>query len=138
MIFRLRTHKRLQLDDTFMMVACTFFIAGTTVYYETFHVMYRFQSTGLTTKTIEEFQAMSYAYLAATWLTIYSVKFSFLCFFRSLLSRLRTMLLYWRIVVSITSIACCFCFAEVFFACPESGLATRELFSNISILLVLN
>lgn len=131
----------MQLDDAFVLFAYVSFIVGTILLYKTFHAAYLFQLAQLNFDIriipnyaigeIEWFQRMEYAYLAMTWGTIYSVKFSFLCFFRLLVKRLRRMVIYWRIVLVITSIACCFCLAEIFFACPKFGVAAREYSSYL-------
>lgn len=77
-------------------------------------------------KTIPEllkFQRLSYAHLTLTWTVIFSVKFSFLFFFKLLIKRLTSLNIYWRVVVGINAIVFVLCVSDIFIACPHITLS---------------
>ena len=63
---------------------------------------------------------MQKALTIMSWITIFSVKFPFLGFFRQLVDRLRPLELYWRGVVVATGVSFCYCVSEPFFSCREA------------------
>ena len=63
-------------------------------------------------------QTYTSVYIAISITGIFAIKFSFLFFFRSLISRLRPMVIYWRIAVAYTALAWAISVAISFVACP--------------------
>jgi len=59
------------------------------------------------------------------WAAIVCVKMSFLFFFKKLIDRIHVMLVYWRIVLAITTITSLYGFTTPFLTCPH--------FNNIKI-----
>ncbi len=53
----------------------------------------------------------------SSWTAIFCVKFSFLGFFRQLIRRLPSMVLYWKCVLFFTGIAYLYCATEPFISC---------------------
>ncbi|MCJ1479145.1 hypothetical protein MMC13_007829 [Lambiella insularis] len=66
------------------------------------------------------------------WAVVFSVKFSFLSFFRPLVDRLARLKIWWTIVVVFTAITFAFCAADVFIICPHFDLTSIEC-ANVAI-----
>lgn len=64
------------------------------------------------------FQKLSDGFLVLTYTTIFSVKISFLLFFRHLISRAFPMTVYWWTVTAITIVAWMFGVSGFFITCP--------------------
>ena len=133
---RAHQHRRLFLDDAFLLVGCACLCAGTGVLHRLLPVLYlderlilEPETTPLVPQDIENFiwyQKMAYSFVTVTWVTIFAVKFSFLFFFRKLISRLSGMITYWKIVISVTVVACGFSVCEKFIACPHFNLSAGK------------
>ena len=76
---------------------------------------------------VERFTKMDQAYLFLSWTTIYTVKMSFLFFFRRLADRIHNVVHYWRVVVVFTVLAGIFNACEIFMACPKTGIDSGKL-----------
>lgn len=63
------------------------------------------------------FHKLSDAYLVLTYTSIFAVKFSFLFFFRVLVRRMHKMIVYWWIVVAVTTVAWAVCVISIFLPC---------------------
>ena len=68
-------------------------------------------------------QKLSYAHLTLTWIVIFSVKFSFIFFFKVLVKRLTNLNLYWRVVVWTNAVVFVLCICDIFIACPNITLS---------------
>ena len=75
---------------------------------------------------IKWYQQVSFSFLTLTWTTIFAVKLSFLFFFRQMVDRLKSVMIYWKVVVGITVVSYCYCAAGVFIACPKFGIEARK------------
>lgn len=63
------------------------------------------------------FHKLSDAYLVLTYTSIFAVKFSFLFFFRVLVRRVHKMVVYWWIVIAITTVGWIVCVIGIFLPC---------------------
>ena len=89
-------------------------------------------------------QTYTSVYIAISITGIFAIKFSFLFFFRSLISRLRPMVIYWRVAVTYTALAWAISVGISFVACPyfdsravqcaQNDMLARAL--NVSIVLL--
>lgn len=68
-----------------------------------------------------------YAYSVLIWVAIFMVKFCYLCFFRLLVDRLKGLVVYWRVTMSITAISSLFNICALFIACPYFGQKACEI-----------
>ena len=72
---------------------------------------------------VDWYQKGDYVFLSLEWAAIFSIKASFLCFFKQLINRLNGIIVYWRVVVVTTAGVFVVCVAAEFIACPRLGLA---------------
>ena len=68
---------------------------------------------------VHRFQVILFTYIPITWLSIFLAKFSYLWFFRQLVDRIRPLVIYWRVVMVLTSAVGVLCFLQAFIACPH-------------------
>ena len=68
-----------------------------------------------------------YSYVTLAWLVIFSVKFSFLAFFRLLVGRVRTLFVYWRVIVVVNTLAFPYCILCTFVECRNQTTADSKL-----------
>ena len=120
-ICRIFKERRMRLDDALAIVAAVTLITATVI----FNVMIPKIYAPITKESVEAepghvskaFRALQqinrlfFGYILLTWTTIYSVKFSFLCFFHQIFSRVRSFLILWRAVFAFTALSYCFCLA---------------------------
>ncbi|MCJ1408123.1 hypothetical protein MMC19_002196 [Ptychographa xylographoides] len=136
MLVQIHRRKRLGLDDVFLLVACVLLVASTALLYVIVDALYLEEaltinpgSVSFDLDSISEitwYQKVVYGYLDLSIATVYAVKFSFLCFFRLLIDRLRGMIIYWRIVVTVTAITLAFTVCTPFISCPDFDLSSFE------------
>lgn len=112
---RLRYQKKLSIDDGFLYFAVVCLCAAVGLLWSFTDAMYFNQALFLSTQTPDfpsNFQALldflehrfhktSAAYLILAHTTIFSVKFSFLFFFRILVRRVQKMIIYWWTILGI-------------------------------------
>ena len=140
MLVQIHRRKRLGLDDVFLLVACVLLVASTALLYVIVDALYLEEaltinpgSVSFDLDSISEitwYQKVVYGYLDLSIATVYAVKFSFLCFFRLLIDRLRGMIIYWRIVVTVTAITLAFTVCTPFISCPDFDLSSFGGFSS--------
>lgn len=133
---RIHLKQRLQIDDGFLFLACVCLIATTILLYKMVTDIYFFQSLSSDPSAvaipmdivsrIDWFQKSDSAYLFVTWTAIFAVKFSFLAFFRRLIDRLGSIIIYWKVVIGFTASAFAFCVCDGFIACPQRGLSASQ------------
>lgn len=138
---RFRKQKRVLVDDGFLVLACVCLSIATGILYNITPIMYFLEYDQAKadpapppmriiqarfTAEVTWFRRRELAFEIMTWTTIFSVKLSFLGFFRLLLSRLQRMIWYWKGVLTFTVISFGFCVAEPIFACPKFGRAWRK------------
>ena len=139
---RVRLRQRLELDDGFLLMACICLTAGTVLLFDFMPDIYLLQHLRQDSASVSMssridvlkrsgwIAAMENAYVALSQVVLYSIKASFLCFFRRLIDRLGTIVIHWRVTASITAISFLFGVCEAFIVCPETGLKAGELFRN--------
>lgn len=139
---RLHSQRRLHLDDAFLLFACAALTAATPLLYRTIAPLYfllelaseSLSATNFSQSTesnvaaeVHLYKLLHIAYEALIWTAIFSVKFSFLAFFRHIVDRIPNLLLHWKIVVVINIVACAFCVCFTFVACPLTGYTASKL-----------
>lgn len=67
-------------------------------------------------------QRVEYIYISMVWLAIFAVKCAFLSFFHHLVSRVRHLIIYWRVVTMVHVIAFVVCILTEFIECPYTSL----------------
>ncbi|KAI9823815.1 MAG: hypothetical protein M1826_007636 [Phylliscum demangeonii] len=126
--YRLRSQRRLFVDDLFLLLACIFLAAATIVLYTTMTDLYLSYSSWTLLLAADPDGAVKrgvrylrrfFAYASMTWTAIYAVKLSFLFFFRVLVDRIRYMIMYWRVVLGATLVAGGLCVCESAIECPH-------------------
>lgn len=73
-------------------------------------------------RQIVKVQKIMFACFALTWTSIFAVKFCFLLFFYQMITRLRRLILAWRVIFGITILFWAFCTSEIYISCPHFGL----------------
>lgn len=130
---RLRNYRRIFVDDIFLFLACAFLTVATIIVYKisaTQDLSWLLMQPDGLQKTLVWYHQMIFAYLLLTWASIFAIKLSFLCIFRTLVDRLANMVLYWRIVVGVTVISFGFCVVEVFIECPHLKASDSKFTSS--------
>lgn len=129
------------VDDFLLAFACVCLCASTILFYLLMSALYLEQKLMLDPSVVSlntalgiipkllKFQRLSYAQLTLTWAVIFSVKFSFLFFFRILIKRLMYLNFYWQIVVWVNAVSFFLCASDVFIACPHITLSGSKLLS---------
>lgn len=132
---QIKKRRPLSVDDAFFAFACVCLCASTALLFQLMGALYFEQklvldpnSIFLTTafQIIPELlgtQRLSYAHLTLTWTVIFSVKFSFMFFFKNLIKRVKNLNIYWRVVVWINAVSYFLCISDVFISCPHITLA---------------
>ncbi|MCJ1321622.1 hypothetical protein MMC15_006967 [Xylographa vitiligo] len=131
-IVRIRLRNGLGLDDIFLLLACVFLIASTVLLFLASDALYFEEALTLDPESVtfsagsfdqlDWYQKVIYAYLDLSQTATYCVKFSFSCFFRLLIDRLRYMIVYWRVVVVVSVLAWAYAMCTAFIGCPDFGL----------------
>ncbi len=134
---KVRKRQPLQTDDIFLFLACACLTASTALIFKLLSSVFLAEANFVVldptsvqfppnfVRSIVSYQREIYAFLSLSSGTIFSVKFSFLFFFRLLIDRLNGIVTYWKIVVVITIV--CFIYSVISFliACPHLGLSAR-------------
>ena len=137
---RIKLHRRLYIDDGFLIFACLALAAANTVLYEELNILYLAEEIvkGFVSEhmgdlprninvaaVIPIYQRTDYLHRTLSWPVLFSVKFSFLSFFHQLVDRLPRLLLHWRvvIVINVTAFGYCVCYASL--ECLHSNVAAR-------------
>lgn len=143
-MIRLHYQKRLSIDDAFLVFAEICLCASVGLLY-TF-VDGLFLEEALLTRPsstivppdlddqLIRFHLLSSVYLVLTYTTIFSVKFSFLFFFRILVCRIHKMVIYWWIVIAVTSVAWIWCAISIFVPCYHVDSRSRKFLLHFSTL----
>ena len=125
---RLHYQRRLYVDDGFLFFAIICLCVATGLMYEVIPSMYLVEAIltndpniSLPSNFIAEpllFHKLSDGFLVLTYNTIFAVKFSFLFFFRVLIRRVHSMLVYWWMVAVLTAVVWAYGVIGVFLTCP--------------------
>lgn len=132
---KLRNDRRLQTEDFFLFLACACLTISTAL-------ICRLLSSDILTresfanpdvslieslpdlvKSISSYQRENYAFLGLTWGSIFSVKFSFLFFFKQLINRLDRIIGFWKMTMVITMISFLCCIIIFLTVCPHFGIS---------------
>jgi hypothetical protein len=106
---RLRTNRRLEIDDGFLVLALCCSLAAWAFVWQMRDLIYLQMELALGMKEVEladinnmllYFKQYN-ASMVLTWTAIYSVKLSFMFFFRKLISGLRSLEVYWWAIVGV-------------------------------------
>jgi hypothetical protein len=140
MTVRWLAQRFLQLDDYLLIFACICLTGATAVVKWGLPAIYEVaqlvldradakQPTDLN-RLIVRFMRTMFAHSTLSWGAIYAAKFSYLFFFRHLIDRIRSLVIYWRVVVTFTAMAA---FLSIFLSpisCPHVDLQACELSSS--------
>lgn len=121
MALQLRYQRRLRADDYFLLFATLSLTSGMVLMFSILSSLYTSQekaSNPEKTQINPSHFKIVYALPTLAWTTIFCVKFAYLWFFRLLIDRLRSLTIYWRVVVAITSISYPLCASSSYMACP--------------------
>lgn len=135
-VLQIKLYRRLHIDDYFLLLACICVTAGTVLGYTKVGDLYwtedlSLHPTRLASLLVSEedfvnqvnaYKRLSYAYPALLWTAIFAVKFAYLIFFRQLVARLRPLIIYWRVVLTITIISFPVCILSIYVGCEKWGL----------------
>jgi len=137
MTLQFRLHRRIQLDDWFLLFACMCLTTGTVLTYIKIDDLYFGEELGLNPvlltmpfnllDAINSYETLYYTYPALAWTAIFFVKFAYLHFFRQLVDRVKPLIIYWRVIVVTTVLSYPICILSIYVACPMRGLAAGEL-----------
>lgn len=134
-VLRIHFHRRLFLDDAFLLLACAVLTGATPIIYRAIPSIYFIQeSTSEGLNHVESspssamnagaeghlYQSLHLPHEALLWTVIFLVKFSFLSFFRQLVDRVYWLVLYWKVVSLVNVVACVFCVCFSFMECPRT------------------
>ncbi len=158
LVIRFYSQRKLHPDDFVLLFACSTFIASQTLLYvNKIANLYWLgalvndptgpQNLALILKDPQEFyrrivkvQRIDSISTALTWTSIFAVKICFLLFFYQLVTRLRRLILAWKITFGITIIFWAFCVSSIFISCPRYGpTSSKSAFpppSNLILLLI--
>lgn len=139
---RIHSQRRLFLDDAFLLLACAALTAAIPILYRAIAPLYfvqglenggpssekSSQSSGTNVDAeIHLYQVMHLTHEALVWTAIFSVKFSFLSFFRQIVDRIQSLVLYWKVVTVMNIMACAFCVGFSFMECPHIDYTASKL-----------
>lgn len=142
MTLRVHYHQRLFLDDVFLLIACAALTAAIPVLYKGIVSLYfiqeiacgglslvkvsQLQLSGIKTDAeVHSYQVLRFTHEALIWTAIFSVKFSFLSFFRQIVDRIQSLMLHWKVVGVMNIVACTFCVCFSFMECPPHRLHSQ-------------
>lgn len=139
-VIRVHSQRKLHPDDFVLMFACLTFIASQVLLYilkignihrlgaVTFDPSS--QTPALTIEGPEAYyrrilkvMRMEYSIGILTWTSIFAVKICFLLFFHQMITRLRRLIVAWRVIFGITIISWALCSCGFFISCPHFGQA---------------
>jgi hypothetical protein len=136
---RFHTHPKPTLDDCLIFFGCGCLIIATGLTYRNFDNMYATQAiwenpqfmytTGHKemVTALNEFNTFNKISLSLFWTATFSVKLSFLAFFRQLIESMENIHRYYRFVVVFTVVSWMFVVAEPHILCPYVGTKSSEL-----------
>lgn len=137
MVIRFRFQRKLLPDDFVLIFACSIFIASQLILYIIkIENLYWFgsiafepmdpQNLASKLKDPEAFnrrvlriERAEFSSLALTFTSIFAVKICFLVFFHEMITRLRRLILAWKVIFGITVLFWALCTSAVFISCPH-------------------
>ena len=135
-VIQLHSQRKLLRDDFVLMFACSTFIASQAllfalkienIYWLSATVMPMNPQTLASMledptafhRQVVKFQQILNFSVALTWTSICAVKISFLLFFYQLITRLRKLILAWRVIFGVIILFWAFCICALFISCPH-------------------
>ena len=134
---RIRSKGRLFLDDAFLIFACLTLVAATVILQIELGTIYLAEELTELYKSgkfpdhvdintiVARYHIAQYGHGTMGWLTIFAVKFSFLSFFRHLVTKIPRLESYWRFVLAFNFVAFLYCMLYLAAECPHNGSASR-------------
>ena len=140
---QIQQYRRLRVDDYTLIFACVMFVAGSILLFVSLPTVYWI--TGITldplNPTTEKFifspdfpyqiahsQKIVYSYLSLSITAIFSVKVTFIVFFRPMVDKMPNMIMYWKVLFAITLVSYIFSICSQFIECPHFGVSACESF----------
>lgn len=125
--FRIYTIRRIDADDCFLMLAVLSLTGSTVMGHFIYPTLLTENQVALgqlipgpgVGVDILTLMKLENASLSLTWVAIYSVKYSYLLFFRNLLQRVRKMMIWWWICFGIVTICGILGFSFHWTICPR-------------------
>ena len=142
-VIQLHSQRKLLPDDFVLMFACSTFIASQALLYALkIEDVYWLRSTAMPMnpqnlasiledpetfhRRVVKFQRIENYSVALTWTSICAVKISFLLFFYQLITRLRKLILAWKVIFGVTILFWAFCMGALFISCPHFSPTTTS------------
>lgn len=143
-MIRFYSQRKLYLDDFVLVFACsTFIVSQALLYVITIESLYWLgalvyepmgpQNLALILEHPEAFYRrvdkvrwLDTCSTVLTWISIFAVKICFLLFFHQLVTRLRRLMLAWKIIFGITLLFWAFCVSATFITCPRFGPSSSK------------
>ena len=126
---RIRVQKQFSVDDGFVLAGTACLIGAFTVFMLALDTEYMIEAfvfqvpdVQLTYNFLDEtlkVQQTTAAVVTLSWVVVACVKFSFLFLFRKLISRVRSLIVYWWIVVAVNVAVFGYGCSVYFVACPN-------------------
>lgn len=140
---RLKLQRRLFLDDGLLICACFCLIVSTVLSYNLLDIWYINEALAIDPDSVNKTSSkaenrhldlrMWHAANPMLWTSLYLVKFSFLHFFKSLVSRIDGMKMYWNAVIVICVLSYFTSISETFIACPHFNSDRKQPASPITL-----
>jgi hypothetical protein len=141
-VLRLRTWRRLFLDDYFLFLGASFLIATTGMLYTIYTTLYidtailadltvafAISATQLQ-DVVNNAASYTITVIVLCWCATFSVKLSFLAFFKQLINGVPKMRVYYWFMVVFVVVTWAFLVGEAFILCPYFGSASAKCFSH--------
>ncbi|KAG9241619.1 hypothetical protein BJ878DRAFT_395507, partial [Calycina marina] len=128
---RFYVQRKLEADDVFLVLGFCCLLGGFGALFVFINPMYmltglQFGGPEILDSLPPDWLEIAYAYhqnsditLTLTWVAIVCVKFSFLFFFRKLVDRSSSYILYWRLALAVNILVAIYGFMVYFIACPH-------------------
>ena len=138
---QIQHHRRLKADDYTLIFGCITFIACTILIFIMIPIIYWFQfilqtpTTGLTGQldpNIEllekrlHYQQILFAHTTLSWTTIFSIKLTFILFFRPVVDQLPWAIRYWKMTLAVTLLSFALSVCSIYMGCHTFGLTGGE------------
>jgi hypothetical protein len=141
---RIRVQKQLSIDDGFLLFGVCCLISAIGVLFTFIDALYMIEALVFGIPNLElppdwlqrifHYQKMSAVGYILTWCTIVSVKFSFLFLFKTLITRIRWLVVYWWIVMVFTIAISGYGVAVYIIVCPYFGSMKSRKFCSEKVL----
>lgn len=142
-VIQLHSQRKLLPNDFLLMFACSTFIASQALLYALkIENIYWLRATVMPMtpqnllliledpepfyRQVVKFQRIENISVALTWTSICAVKISFLLFFYQLITRLRKLVLAWKVIFGVTILFWAFCMCALFINCPHINPTTTS------------